>query len=257
MNFGCVENVGGATFTSLDKPFLYERLEADTLHNQRIARRTSNETSGKPPIVLMGVGRAHPTLKIVIVDDNEGILPDGHVGEILLDTPSRMTEYVAQPEETRQALLGPLIRTGDLGYLRDGELFWVGRARERITVRGRKIDPSEFESILWSISDLRTGCFAAFGMDQAKQGTEEIVLVAELNKSASRSYSNIAADIQERVNSQLGLSVNDVVLVGKGTVSKTSSGKRRHRHFRELYLNGGLEPVYRTRAIPIVPSFET
>jgi len=245
MNFGCVENVGGATFTDLDTPFAYERVDARALHEERVARPVPEAGYDQHAISVVGCGRPHPHLRIAIADEDGSVLPDGQVGEVLLDTPSRMTEYLGQPEETAQALRGAYVSTGDLGYLRDGELYWVGRTRERITIRGRKIDPSELESVLWKISALRTGCFAAFGVDHPGQGTERIVLVAEVNEPVSPSYPEIAAEIHEHVNRELGVPVSDILLVKKGVLSKTSSGKRRHRHFRELYLRGGLEFVYR------------
>jgi fatty-acyl-CoA synthase len=131
--------------------------------------------------------------------------------------------------------------------MRDGELFWVGRTRERITVRGKKIDPSEFERMLLGIEGLRPGCFAAFGVADVGLGTERPVVVAEVQDPAPRPYPEIAADIHAAANAELGLMLADVVLVEKGTLAKTSSGKRRHRHFREVYENGGLTAVYTSR----------
>jgi fatty-acyl-CoA synthase len=187
-------------------------------------------------------------MRIVIADDQDRPLPEGRVGQILLETRSRMSEYVEDPDATSEALVGGgLLRTGDLGYVRDGELYWVGRSRERITVRGKKIDPSEFERMLFGIEGLRPGCFAAFGVADAGLGTERPVVVAELQDQGARPYPEIAADIHAAANAELGLMLADVVLVEKGTLAKTSSGKRRHRHFREIYENGGLTAVYSSR----------
>ncbi len=169
-------------------------------------------------------------------------LPEGHVGEIALRTPSRMAGYLGQSRETARALYGKLVRTGDLGYLRGQELFWVGRVRERITVRGKKLDPSEFEAVLFQIPGLRPGCFAAFGADDEALGTQRIVVAAEVREPASRNLGDLSKAIRDKVFLHLGVEVGEVVLVQPGTLTKTSSGKRRHRHFRELYLNGRLSP---------------
>jgi acyl-CoA synthetase (AMP-forming)/AMP-acid ligase II len=247
MNFGCAENIGGATFTELDKPFVYERVDTQKLQTERLAQPVPENGYDEPAMWVVGAGRPHPYLEVKIVDEDGSFLPDGRVGEVMLETPSRMSEYLGEPEETRRAITGNLLRTGDLGYLRHGEFFWTGRVRERITIRGRKIDPSEFESILLKIPELRAGSFAAFGVDDLRQGTERIVLVSEVRAPVSKPYSEIAAEIQEQVNQDLGVPVSDIVLVRQGVLTKTSSGKRRHRHFRNLYLEGKIEFLFKSQ----------
>src|SRR5690606_12899219 len=99
-----------------------------------------------------------------------------------METPSRLIGFMADAASTRRAHFGKFLRTGDLGYLRDGEVFWVGRVRERIAVRGKKFDPSDFERALLDIPGLRKGCFAAFGIDDSKTGTQRVVLVCEVQQ---------------------------------------------------------------------------
>jgi len=189
----------------------------------------------------MSAGVAHPTLSIRILSPRGRLLPDGCVGEICLDTPSRMLRYHQNPRETRRALRGGLLHTGDLGYLRNGHLFWVGRLRERITIHGKKIDPSAFESIFASTPGLREGCFAAFGVPDEQLGTDRLVVVGEVRSPVTENLKNLAATISRKCFLELSLTPNDIVLVPSGTLAKTSSGKRRHRYFRKLYLDGGLE----------------
>jgi len=250
MNFGCAENIGGATFTAVDESFIFERVDAQRLQKEGVAQPVPESGFDNAAMWVVGAGRPHDSLGIKIVDEYGDSLPDGQVGEILLDTPSRMTEYLGQPEETAKALLGKLLRTGDLGYLRNGELFWTGRSSERITIRGRKIDPSEFESVLLKVPDLRAGCFAAFGVEDKVYGTERIVLISEIREPVSKPFEAIANDIQERINCDLGVGVSDVLLVASGVLAKTSSGKRRHRHFRDLYLEGKIENLNKERDRP-------
>lgn len=246
MNFGCAENVGGATFTAADEVFVYEKVDAEKLQKEGIAQPVPESGYDKPALAVMGAGKPHPGLRIAIADEEGNFLPEGRVGEVLLHTPSRLTEYFGQPEETRQALRGEWLATGDLGYVRKGELFWTGRVRERIVIRGRKIDPSEFEGILLKVAGLRPGCFAAFGVDEARQGTQRIVLLAEVYEPATKPLHALAEEIQARVNQELGVPVSDVAFVPKGLLAKTSSGKRRHRHFRELYLENKIEYLYQS-----------
>ncbi|OGO25498.1 MAG: hypothetical protein A2W33_05685 [Chloroflexi bacterium RBG_16_52_11] len=241
-NFGCAENVGGATFSDPQGEFIVERIDRKTMLEKRIARTVEHSTDDDGMITVVGVGRPHPAMTIKILSRTGRALPDGHVGEVGLETPSRMAGYLGDWRANQHALYGDLLRTGDLGYLRDGELFWVGRVRERITIRGVKLDPSDFEPILLQVEGLRTGCFAAFGVDDLKQGTQHIVIVTEVRDNINRMPEEISGEIRDQVFERLGVNVNEVFLVKQGTLTKTSSGKRRHRHFRSLYLEGKLKP---------------
>jgi fatty-acyl-CoA synthase len=239
-NFGCAENVGGATFSCANELPPCEPIDR-RLFNERGIARVSAATNDAEKVVVVSAGVAHPALNIRILSPRGRVLPDGHVGEICLDTPSRMLRYHQNAHETRRALRGGLLHTGDLGYLRNGHLFWVGRLRDRITIHGKKIDPSTFESIFASTPGLREGCFAAFGVPDEQLGTERLIMVGEVRSPVTESLKNLAATISRKCFLQLGITPGDIVLVPSGTLAKTSSGKRRHRYFRKLYLDGSLE----------------
>jgi acyl-CoA synthetase (AMP-forming)/AMP-acid ligase II len=239
-NFGCAENVGGATFSDPDGAYASERVDRVALFEHGVAQPVAETTEAAASMVVVGSGKGHPQLKVRILDEDGALLPDGHVGEVALDSPSRMSGYLGDAEASERALDGGLLRTGDLGYVRDGELFWVGRVRERINVRGVKLDPSDFESILLKIAGLRPGCFAAFGVDDSRKGTQKVVVVTEVRGTVDRSGDDIADRIRSEVFTTLGLNVDDVVLVREGTLTKTSSGKRRHQFVKELYESGRL-----------------
>lgn len=239
-NFGCAENVGGATFSDPAGAFLFERVDRATLQAKRIAQPAAESQDEKQTVPVVGCGRPYPGMRIKILSPTGEPLPDGHVGEVGLETPSRMDGYLGDARATNRALFNGLVRTGDLGYMRDGELFWVGRVKERITLRGKKLDPSDFEPILLQVPGLRQGCFAAFGVDDWAQGTQRVVIVAEVRESAARTPEELVRDIRNQTFQFLGINVSDVLLVKPGTLTKTSSGKRRHRYFRELYLEGKL-----------------
>ncbi|HKX74172.1 MAG TPA: AMP-binding protein [Acidimicrobiia bacterium] len=239
-NFGCAENVGGATFTETGKPFSYEYVDRDALLVERLAIPSTAESP--TAVAVVGAGRAHPLMEISIRSRQGQPLPDGHIGEIALDTPSRMLGYWGDARASQRALSHGVLRTGDLGYLREGELFWVGRVKERITVRGRKLDPSDFEPVLFSVDGLRKGSFAAFGVDDEATGTQRVVVVSEVVEPLPVPPFRLRESIARAVLEKLGLSV-EVLLVPPGTLTKTSSGKRRHRHFRREYERGRLQTI--------------
>jgi acyl-CoA synthetase (AMP-forming)/AMP-acid ligase II len=239
-NFGCAENVGGATFTAPGETFRYEIVDRAIMQEQRVASPLTGTSRAEDALTIVGAGRAAPGVTIAILSRDGRRLPDGRVGEIALKTPSRMVGYHRDVAATRRALFGPYLRTGDLGYLRDGELYWVGRVRERITVRGKKMDPSDLEPTLFKIPELRPGCFAAFGIDDPEKGTQQLVVVSEVRDANGVDVADVRRRIRAGISLDLAVEVGDIVLVPKGTLTKTSSGKRRHRHFRERYLAGDL-----------------
>ncbi|HEY6348736.1 MAG TPA: AMP-binding protein [Candidatus Angelobacter sp.] len=239
-NFGCAENVGGATFSALDEPPPCEHVDRRLLDERGIAR-ISTAINDAQTAVIMSVGRAHPGAAVRILSPRRCVLPDGQVGEICLETASRMLHYHKNARENRRALRGGLLHTGDLGYLRNGHLFWVGRLRERITIQGKKIDPSAFENIFASIPGLREGCFAAFGVPDEQLGTERLIVASEVRFPFTGSLKQLAATIGRKCFLELGIAPDDIVLVRSGTLAKTSSGKRRHGYFRKLYIEGSLE----------------
>jgi acyl-CoA synthetase (AMP-forming)/AMP-acid ligase II len=240
-NFGCAENIGGATFSDPDGGFVVEHVDGDALYDSRVARTVPDRADVERATAVVGVGRPHPAIRIEILSDDGEPLPEGHVGEIALDTPSRMRGYLNDEIATRRAVRGDLVCTGDLGYLRGDELFWVGRTQERINVRGKKLDPSDFEPVLFGVAGLREGCFVAFGVDDEEEGTQRVVIVSEVREPLGRDADEVAAEIQKQTFLRLGVTIYEVLLVRPRTLAKTSSGKRRHRHFRQLYLESALE----------------
>lgn len=247
-NFGCAENVGGATFSDVDGPCRVEWLDAGLLSREGRAERLAEPSRNDSTVSVVGVGGGAPGLEVAIVDADGTALEDGRVGEVALRTPSRMLGYLGDEKATGRALDGDRLRTGDLGYLRGSELFWVGRVQERINLHGKKYDPSDFESVLLTIDGVREGCFAAFGADDAELGTQRLVVVSEVRATEPEALRAIADAICRRVFAEVGPTVGDLLLMAPGTMSKTSSGKRRHTLYRQLYESGSIEPIFRLGA---------
>ncbi len=251
-NFGCAENVGGATFSDPDGPYVVERVDADRLEHDRLAVLAPGGATARQgrTVEIVGVGRPAPGLEVEILERSGEPLPQGSVGEIAIRTPSRMLRYLGDGQATHEAIRGDLLLTGDLGYVRHGEVFWIGRVRERIVLSGRKFDPSDFEQALLSVDELRPGCFVAFGVDDPARGTQKLVIAAEvrdpvgfvgIEANANESAAELEA-LRQRVHAavvrEVGVRIDELLLVPRGSLTKTSSGKRRHRHCKGLYLRG-------------------
>ncbi len=245
-NFGCVESIGGATFSDPDGPLVAERVDIVGMQKTGMAETVTDTVDLEQAQWIVSCGQAYPGLEVHIFDADGEELPDGAVGEVGLKTDARLVEYLDLPDETAAAIRGEYLFTGDLGYMRGPEFFWTGRKRERINLHGKKYDPSEFEAVVFDVEGLRKGCFVAFGLDDVAQGTQKLVIIVEVDDPIERSYRDISKDVRREVTMQLGVTIGELALVPKGTLTKTSSGKRRHRHFRNLYLGGELEILYET-----------
>jgi fatty-acyl-CoA synthase len=243
-NFGCAENVGGATFTDPDQELVVERVDSDLLHGSRVAQVVPTSFAGRAETVV-STGRGHPTLSVRILGDDGAVLDDGVVGRIALASPSRMVGFLGQPEASRDILGDDDVRTGDLGYLRGGELFWVGRDREQINLAGVKLDPSDLEVALNGFEPLRKGCFAAFGVEDQRLGTQRLVVLCEVREPFEGDGLGLCRAIRAAIAVTLGVSASEVALVARGELTKTSSGKRRHLHFRDAFVSGSLSLLVR------------
>ena len=228
----------------------------------------------KDAITLVGCGLPMPATTIAIVDPESTTRcqPD-EIGEVWVSSPSVAQGYWNRPEETEtvfKALIGdtkegPFLRTGDLGFLKDGEVFIRGRLKDLIIVRGNNHYPQDIEyTAERSHPALRAGCSAAFSVEA--DGEERVVVVVEVAVgSGAKNLSKKAEVDQGRGSSRLegnaldikavikairtavveehDLSIFAIKLLRPGTIPKTSSGKIQRNACRIAFLNEGLETV--------------
>lgn len=184
--------------------------------------------------VSVGLPVAGTTIRILGEDGQE--LPERRVGRIVIDSPSLMIgsfeDGALRPHQ------GPGLDTGDLGYLADGELFITGRRSDIIIKWGRNISPERLEELAWSVPGVQAGRVAAFGLWDEAAMTERVIVLVEtsLKKTGEvAAFDRLRLAIKARLQ-QAGYDADQVMLVPKGWLPRTSSGKIRRRRCRELYL---------------------
>src|SRR5262249_11203299 len=152
------------------------------------------------------------------------------------------------------------LRTGDLGFLRGGELFVTGRLKDLLVIDGKNHYPQDLElSAERAHSAVRPGCVAAFSVDGHEvggAGGEQPVVVAEVPLEAAADAAEICAAVRAAVGSEHGLSLRSVVLVAPGGIPKTSSGKIQRRACRAAHLQGTLRVLGDTSSAPGEPPAE-
>jgi acyl-CoA synthetase (AMP-forming)/AMP-acid ligase II len=188
---------------------------------------------------FVGSGRPWLDTRIVLADaETMTRRPPGSVGEIWVAGPSVAAGYWGQIEETERTFRaflkdsgeGPFLRTGDLGFLQDGELFITGRLKDLIVFRGRNHYPQDIEQTVQSVHpSLRWGGGAAFEVH--KDGQPRLVIVQEIERrSRDLDPDRLLGDVRKAVADHHELHVHELVLLEPGSLPKTSSGKvQRHR----------------------------
>lgn len=204
---------------------------------------------------VVGCGRPWGDTRVDIVDPDARVrVPDGAVGEIWVRGSSVAQGYWMRPELSERTFRARIegdeadegcLRTGDLGFLRDGQLYVTGRLKDLIIVNGRKYVPQDIEDECGrSHGALRPAGGAAFNISD--RGSEQLVVVFELKREWLRRHDDwpaVVGSMRAAVNASYGLPVADVVLIKPGALPRTSSGKVRRTQCRADYLAGALERV--------------
>jgi fatty-acyl-CoA synthase len=231
--YGLAEHVLAATFPPRGRAPRVEHVATDDLTERRIAVRAD---AGSPrTTALVSCGSALPGHRIRVVSGNGDPLEERQVGEILLAGPSVMLGYYKQQALTAESISDGWLRTGDLGYLSNGELFVCGRAKDLIIVHGRKYHPQDLEWAVDDVDGVRRGRVAAFGVVEPGRA-DRVVIVVE--PSGTARVDLLVDAIRRRIGDRFGLYVDDVAVVPGGAVGRTTSGKVQRAATKERYLRG-------------------
>lgn len=166
----------------------------------------------------------------------------GGIAEILVSSPSLADGYYADPERTAARFEDGWLRTGDLGFVRDDELYVLGRADDMLSVGGRKVYASEIESAVDSLKNVRKGC--AVIVDAGGSGMSRLVLMVE-SQGNPRDFQPIAEEAASLALEKAGVALAECLFLARGVLPKTPSGKIQRFRCRALLDEGRLVPVAR------------
>lgn len=190
---------------------------------------------GSPDLVLEG--RTLPSVGAplagveVRIGDGQG--PAGEPGRIWVKSPCLMQGYFEDPEQTAQVLQGCWLDTGDLGVVRGGALYVTGREKELIVKAGQKFHPYEIEAVVNECLDSPPNGVAAFSVPDAAQGTEALVVVAELRRVSQDP--GLVDLVRGKLIDALGVRADRVELVPAGSLPRTTSGKLKREAVRRAW----------------------
>nr|QEO74785.1 AMP-dependent synthetase and ligase [uncultured bacterium] len=203
---------------------------------------------------VVSCGAACVGQKILIVDPDTRVeRPAGVTGEIWISGPNVAAGYWKGSEENLSTFggrlagtdEGPFLRTGDLGFMKDDQLFVTGRLKDLIIIRGLNHYPQDIELTVEKCdAALRPGCGAAVSVEVA--GDERLVIVQEVDRHKPLDLQGAVERIRQAVMERHELHVYGVVFIKAGSIPKTSSGKIRRHACREGFLKRSLEEVFRS-----------
>lgn len=193
---------------------------------------------------LQSIGK--PCLKTIIkiVDpNNKKEIKDNSYGEIWVSSDSKAVKYWNKEDITKEMLYAEIeddntdikyLRTGDLGFLYEENLFFVSRIKNVINIRGKNFYPEDICASINKINELKPGCQSCFSVEEEKE--ERIVLICEV-RDIIKEYESIVLNIHNIITQNFSLSLNEIILIKERSISKTTSGKIQNYKNKTRYLN--------------------
>jgi acyl-CoA synthetase (AMP-forming)/AMP-acid ligase II len=224
-----------------------EHVDAGALAEHRVVKLAHGSPQERP---VVSSGKVPSGVEIMIVDpEAHTVCPAGRVGEIWIRGASVAAGYWNRPEESARVFgarvvetgEGPFLRTGDLGFVDDGDLFVTGRIKDLIIIDGRNHYPQDIEATVErGVPAARAGGAAAFAVETG--GAERLVVALEVDRAhRNGNAQHIVRLVRRVIADEHAISVGDVVLLRAGGVPKTSSGKVQRHACRAGYLASTLD----------------
>ncbi|MCA0453219.1 MAG: AMP-binding protein [Chloroflexi bacterium] len=232
VSYAMAENTFAVTQSAIDSETKVDLVDRQGLQNNLTASVATDVEKGEK---VVSCGKPIHGTMVRVVNDNGQALGERQVGEIMVKSNCMLTNYYHRDD------LQPFdedgwYKTGDKGYLADGEVYIVGRSKDLIINAGKNVYPQDIEAIVNSVAGVHPGRAVAFGVPDEREGTELIAVVAEADVSDAAARKQLTQAIRQQVGRQSDITLSFVTLVNKGWLIKTSSGKIARGKNREKWL---------------------
>jgi len=239
-SYGLAECTLGVSFGRVGKGIEIDHVEEAVLTGER--HLLVNGAKGGRMREVVNCGTPLPEYEIEVRNEDDQPLSEENVGTVFLRGVSVMREYFNDPETTR-AVLSPdgWLDTGDMGYMKNGDIFIVGRAKDMIIVNGKNHWPQDIEWAAEQIDGIKTGDVAAISVPG--ENSEEVpMLLAQCRISDPALRAKLVEDLRRQVQTSTGVSCL-IELVSPRALPRTSSGKLSRTKARNQYLSGSLQAL--------------
>ncbi len=232
-SYAMAENVFGVTQSDLSRPPQVEEIDREAFMSERVARPASDN---RPAMKMMSSGKPLSNTRVRVLDEHGKDVVERVIGEIALQSDCMLTGYYNRDDATTKAFLDGWYLTGDFGYVSNGEVYVTGRKKDMIIVGGKNIYPQDLESLTYEVPGVHAGRSVAFGIFDSGAGTEDVVIIAEVDSEDSAQQEEIAEAIRRHVTKNSAIALRYVKVVGPKWILKTSSGKTARSANKEKFL---------------------
>jgi len=232
-SYAMAENVFGVTQSPLGKEPVVDEIDRELFMVKRVAK---SPLDGRPSMMMMSSGHPLENVKIRILDENGKDVPERVIGEVALQSDCMLTGYYNREDATQKAFLDGWYLTGDYGYVANGEVFVSGRKKDMIIVGGKNVYPQDLEALTYEVPGVHGGRSVAFGMYDETQGTEDVVIIAEVDSEDESEQQRVADAIRLHVTKNSAIALRYVKVVDPKWVIKTSSGKTARSANKEKFM---------------------
>ena len=217
-----------------------EGIRVELVEEERLSGRPRDLSRPARYRAIVNCGRPVLDMEVEIRGESGAALADHHIGKVWCRGPSVMHSYFRDAEATEACLIDGWLDTGDMGYLVDGYLFIVGRAKDMIIINGKNHWPQDIEWAVEQLPGFHQGDIAAFAVE-SDNGEEVPAVLVHCRVSDPVERVRLHEQIRDKVRSITGM--NCVVeLVPPKSLPRTSSGKLSRAKAKKLYLEGTIEP---------------
>ena len=218
-----------------------EGIRVELVEEERLSGRPRNLAKPARYRAIVNCGKALPGMEIEIRDEHGRTRADRQIGKVWCRGKSVMHSYFRNEEATRDCLVDGWLDTGDMGYMADGYLFIVGRAKDMIIINGKNHWPQDIEWAVEQLPGFNHGDVAAFSYE-LDNGEEAPAVLVHCRVSDPDERLRLRDQISDRVRAVTGMSCV-VELVPPRTLPRTSSGKLSRAKAKRLYLAGEIQPL--------------
>lgn len=232
--YGMAEATLAISFTPLMKPSVVTAFDPELLDKQ--CRSVRVDRSGTKARLLPGVGIALNDVFIRVVDEKDDPLQEGCSGHIQIRGQNVTGGYYNKPEATKAAFCGEWLRTGDIGFFFEGVLYISGRHKDIIFKNGRNYFANDLENMASTIGEITYGkiCFGA--VSDIEKGQDKVL--AFIAGVPEQKAAAVFSQLRALLRSNLGITLDEMVLVKSNEIPKTSSGKLQRYQLVQSYSRG-------------------
>jgi len=232
-SYAMAENVFGVTQSQLGRVPVVDEIDREAFMVDRVAK---SPLEGRFSMKMLSSGKPLENVKVKVVDGNGNELPERLIGELALRSDCMLTGYFNRPDLTEKVFRSGWYLTGDYGYISNGQVFVSGRKKDMIIVGGKNIYPQDLEALTYEVPGVHAGRSVAFGLFDETQGTEDVVVIAEVDSEDVDEQQKIANAIRLHVTKNSAIALRYVKVVGPKWILKTSSGKTARAANKEKFL---------------------